>query len=316
MPPKEKKIMNKHLIVLGVAAVLAAGACAQADISVSKIGDDGWYSIDTRQPGVGSLIGYNDSWPNHTGTIAQDTLIENQIKFVGDYLGRSAVELTFGAGSPSGKASIGKIDTGAGFATGEWDAGFYMNLGRYKVTSTNSTVKLGIQSSNWATSHATGDNIAWDITLKYTGDHAEAPGNWADLALTPNGSLTSTIADTATWKINIENDDAARTLNNAYTAAYKNGSALYIGGNYTLAELAGNTFWHDLLFGSSSKVTGIVLEAGSFSVASDAYYDYIQSNILHDGQKVDFCAPVPEPSSIMALLAGLGSIAALRLRKK
>lgn len=289
--------MKKVFFATVALALLCLGTIAQATVTVANFGDQGWYADDTRAPDGTNLVGTNYTHfgkPGQAATTADDASIANQIQFVDNAPdGVQALKLSFGAGT-GGKATVSTIDTDAGFATGNWSTNFFANMRRYRDTETNTTIKIGVQSSNWAASQTgftatrTGES-AWDMSLVYAGNYTPFH-QWEDISLS---------ATSGTW--------------NLYAQA---GNSYYVRptANKTLADWAADATWGSRLFGSESKVTAVLLGAGSFSVASTGYVDYLETNLLNGGERIDFTA-VPEPSSVVALIGGLGSLLALRRRR-
>jgi hypothetical protein len=275
--------MKKLVTVLVVC--LTATAALASTIDVGAFGDQGWYSDDTRTSGGIDLVGINNTYagkPGQTATAADDLAIANQIQFVNDAPGgATALKLVFAAGT-GGKATFSNIDTNKGFATGNWQDGFFANMRRYRETATNTTIKIGVQSTNWAASQngftaTRSGESAYDLTLTYVGNYTPYY-TWEDVSLT---------ATSGTWKLYDQSG------NPYYTAPSANKS---------LADWAADATWGTLLFGEGAKVTSVLIGAGSFTaVASTGYVDYLETSLLNGGDRVDF---VPEPATIAILCLG------------
>jgi hypothetical protein len=289
----------------GILAIcLTASLSMASEITVGAIGNGGWYADDTRSPDGTDLVGTNYTHagkPGQTPTTADDAAIANQIQFVGDAPGNvDALKLTFAAGTGSGKVTISNINTDTGFATGNWQNGFFANMSRYRPENTRTTLKIGIQSTNWAASQAgftpkrTGDS-AYDLTLVYTGDEVSS----AILNAWESINLTSTHGQ---WKLYKQDG------NSYFDNLVKPNT--FPKGNNTLAVWAADPTWGPLLFGEGAMVTSIQLGAGSFNVASTGYIDYLETSLLNGGDRINF---VPEPAT-MALM-GLGGLFFARKKK-
>ncbi len=292
--------MRKLIVVCAVVTmVLAMGVPANAGtVNVGAIGEQGWKSDDTRSNSGTDLVGINNTHagkPGQTPTAADDTAIANQIQFVDDAPGGvQALKLSWSAGTGSGKATLSTINTDSGFAAGNWQENFSANLRLYRETVTNTTLKIGVQSSLWGTGTGQSQNgftairsgeSSWDMVLVYAGDGTT--GSWQDISLTSSNSY---------WNLFDQSG-------NAFYAPPGNSVS------QTLAQWAADATWGDKLFGTGAKVTNVQIGAGSFSVPSIGYVDYLETSLLNGGDRVDF---VPEPTTM--LLLGLGGLL-LRKRK-
>ena len=283
-----------------VGAVQAVGGT----VFVGAFGDQGWLSDDTRTPNGVDLVGINYTHagkPGQTPTAADDATIAQQIKFIGNApaangpYGTNALELTFGTGTGSGKATLSTINTGTGFATGDWSSGFFANFGLYCATYTNTTLKIGIQSPSWGTGVGQSQNgftatrsgeSSFDLILTYTG-HGNLP-SWDDIGLN---------SSTGTWTLHAQSG-------NTFFGTIPTANYTLAGWDSTSAgKDANGNYWSSDLFGSGAKVTNVQIGAGSFSVASTGYVDYLQTSLLNGGDQINF---VPEPGTLVLLItAGL-----------
>jgi hypothetical protein len=235
-------------------------------------------------------------------------LIAKQIQFVGNAPdNKKAMKLSFNAYGPDGgKATLSKINATTGFATStataKWSDGFYMNFQRYRDTATNTTVRIGIQSTDWATSQvgytaSTPGESVWDLCLTYQGNNTPFH-TWETVGLTtstatvstPSGNLNLDPAGCGTWKLSFQS----------------NRSKLFDqskpGANFSLAGWANDVFWGAKLFGAGAKVTSIQIGAGSFpNTASTGYVSYLETNLLNNGDRIEF---VPEPGTLSLVFIG------------
>jgi hypothetical protein len=285
----------KSIVSICVAIVTMMMMCAPANaatVTVGAFGDQGWKSDDTRSTSTTDLVGTNYTHagkPGQTPTAADDAAIAERIQFVSDAPGGvDALKLSWT--NASGKATLSTINTGSGFATGDWQSGFFADLRMYRETNTNTTLKIGIQSTQWAQSQLgftairSGESV-WDLDLVYTGAGITT-GSWQTASIT---------ATSGTWNL------FDQSGNGYYSPP---GSTA----NKTLAGWAADALWGPLLFGAGAKVTDIQIGAGSFSVASTGYVDYLQTSLLNGGEQVNF---VPEPMTL-----GLLGLGGLMLRRR
>jgi hypothetical protein len=286
---------RSKIVVLIVAAVMFISGAAQvfgSTVYVGAFGAEGWMADDTRNGSGVDLVGTNYTHagkPGQTPTAADDAQIAEQIKFVSDAPGGvPALKLVFGKVTGGGKATISTINTDTGFATGNWSTNFFANMSRYRDTETNTTLKIGVQSTDWAASQSgftatrTGES-AYDLTLVYAGNLTPFHV-WEDVSLT---------ATSGTWCL------FDQSGNNYYSTPGNSA-------NKTLADWAVDPTYGNKLFGDGAKVTSVLLGAGSFSVASTGYVKYIETSLLNGGDRIEF---VPEPGTLVLL--GMGGLFAL-----
>ncbi len=296
--------MKKTLLMAGL-LIAIAGSASAGTIFVSGLGDDGWYSDDTRSSAGVDLVGLaytHYGKPGQTPTAADDTAIAGQILFVQDAPGaRAALALT--KTSVSGgysKSTISKVNP-SGFAastpTTTWADGFTMDYDFYTTSSAEYAVpKIGIRSPLWASSQSgftalrSGES-AWDLMFV---DWRGSESGW------PVNTWTNNTCDinTKCWRVYRQGGNSY--FNDLGTPASKGLS----GTMFSLTELAslnnpntpshvarteGETkyTWAQVLFGDGALVTSIQLGVGSSVQTSTTYIDWLEMSVLNGGERVD-----------------------------
>lgn len=277
--------------VLGLSAVDASAAT----ITIRSLGEYGWRSDDTRNAQGTNLVGINFTnapMPGVTPSAEHDALIAQQIQFVEGPAGSTyggAVSIS-GTTSNSGKSTISVINPTTGFAAASdlLSEDFYATYqwyGQPNPTSRTLGFRLGIQSTQFAQSQSgftathSGES-AWDLIFVHV--PAKSDNAWSTVSVDRN---------TGTWVL-------YRQANNSYLPVTSSSDAR------TLQEWAEDETFGELLFGEGAKVTSIQFGLGSSQANAIAYLDYVQTNLLNNGDVIDFVA-VPEPATAgLALMAG------------
>lgn len=302
-------IMNKNKFIVGCAAVAAlvfglTAAASAVVVAVKDFGDHGWRSDDTRNTSGVDLVGTINTHagrPGQTATAADDAAIASQIQFVDGPVGSTyggAVSID-GTSSNSGKSTISVINPSGFDAAGNLLTSFSATYEWYKQpnpTERTLAFRLGIQSTDWAASQASftaarsGESM-WDLVLVHLSDPSISNA-W-------NSDLVD--HDTGMWNLY---DQAG----NAYFTTPGGATSL------TLDAWNSDATWGPLLFGTGAKVTSVQFGLGSSQRNALAYVDYLQTNLLNEGDVIDFQA-VPEPKVISFLGLGLGALLMRRRRQ-
>lgn len=296
--------MKASLASVSLSAVVfaCAGAAQAAPTLVNGLGVGGWASGDTRTT---------------TGAAANPTQINAQIKFVGEgqavpdaaganpdatptgtLNGQGAVRLD-GTNTNSGKSDIGLMDaSGMAAASALLDRLFTASYRSYSDPNpTLRTVSFGIAVSNGLSNCGAQANLACYFTFAHT-DPDINPAN-------PNTWLTETVSATA-----------------GDFSLYGSGAPGGGGPKKTLADWALDGTW-GFLFDDANNydVVRMNFNIGSSSRNGLVYVDWVQSNLINNGETFDFVSAdvgrLPEPGSLALVgLAVAGLAGAGRLRKR
>ena len=283
--------MKKLTIATAALALFTLIGTAQADIIVNSIGDNGWYSSDTRNASGVVLNGLNYTHGG-TGTAADDVQIAQLVKFVDNGYSPSpnGIPLTmtgstngalqlYGTTGNNGKASLTRLNLdGFGSTSDLLGSLFYANYRQFTIKDTTfrtTGLSIGVLGT---------DNQWWSLSYVEPALATAGAGVWVESNLT----------------------------NASQFALY----GLYQGGGIkkSLSDWATDATWAPILFGNGAIVTQFGFNLGSFQRNAYGYIDWVETNVLDSGVRNEFAA-VPEPSSIIALLGGLGSLVAFRRRK-
>jgi|GEM_PF-5302465 len=284
--------MRKWTVVLLTVAGCVAAATA-GTVVVAGLGDQGWKSDDTRNAHGVDLVGVNYTHygkPGQTPTAADDAAIADQIKFPCDGPGGTpALELTKqSVGGGFSKCTLSTVNL-AGFASGDWRSGFTAKWRYYTTSNAEAgTLKIGVQSTLWGTGPGQSQNgftairsgeQTWDIVLVAWPGYPNplTPNQWNDVNIGPG---------TVCWKIykqagnSFFNDPgplAPMSLNEIFSTSLP---AVTIGlTTYT---------WGEVIFGAGAKVTNIQFGLGSSTQTSTTYIDWLETNLLNDGDRIEF----------------------------
>ena len=314
--------MRRSMIMtaLSAAAMLGIAGTALAETAyVGTIGDQDWYSADTRSGTGVNVVGLNytrgavSNPPGPGPSAADDLTIASRFTFVPGPAGsfRGALHMAH-PDALSIKSSISVINTDTGLATGSWEQGFSAEWRRYHTGGTPRATNLtiGVQSTLWADSQLLA-NFTNGTGAKYSGEPVwdlglvNQQGNVDDTWVTyqVDGSTNLTLNNGASqnnFKI------ATQAGNNFFSAPPSGYRTLDQWAHATELARPGHT-WAEVLFGPSAKVTQFGFLAGSGAGEANEYMDWVQTSMLNGGDRVEF---VPEPGTLVLLVtAGLVALA-------
>ncbi len=311
--------MKKICELLFVVLLFTAASAFASPITVSSIGDKGWYSDDTRSATGADLVGSTLTRygkPGQTATAADDATIAQMISVVAasatptdasGYVSDGALKLSkTSTGGGYSKATLSAVST-SGFAsstaTSSWADGFSAKYAYYtNSTAETACLKIGVQSTAWSASQSgftalrSGES-AWDLVL-VNWDATPAANVWTTADLN---------ADSKIWYVYKQSGNGAMVS--------LTGTKYSINQLKTLTTTVGAVTydWDALLFGDGAKVSSVQLGLGSSTANSTSYVDYLQTSVYNGGDVVNFA--VPEPTTLAVLCVG-AAVGLLSLRKR
>jgi len=255
-----------------------------ATINVTGLGSGGWFSDDTRNTSGTDLIGTtltHAGKPGQAPTAADDKAILQQIAIVAGPAGSTyggAFKID-GTSSNSGKSNISTIDTNGFVAASFLPTSFeaeYQWYGQPNATTRTLGFKLGIQSTQWAASQSSftagrSGESAWDLVLVHV--PATSDNTWTTV------DVDST---TGTWTL------FAQAGNSYFATTFNGGNSTQSLGAKTLDAWEADATFGPILFGTGAKVTSVQFGLGSSQRDSISFVDYLQTNILNNGDLIDF----------------------------
>ncbi|MBU2500142.1 DUF1565 domain-containing protein, partial [bacterium] len=276
---------STRLMPMVAAMVLLAGVAGAQTQYVSGLGDEGWYSDDTRDLTGADLVGLNSTLhgrPGQTPTAADDLAIAQILSFVAPPLGSTLgniLKITQGDNNLT-KGTISAVNL-AGWAPASdvLDAGFYASYRWYKEpnpTERALAFRLMFKSQNWTASQAgftatRSGEPTWDLGLVFVPD-SSTPNAWN----THNVDLNN-----GTWFLYGQSGNSYWA--DTFGTATPNGTIAK-----TLADWQADTTWGPVLFGANSVVSGIQLGLGSWQRNCNAYIEWMQTSIYNSGVPVFF----------------------------
>lgn len=273
-------------------ALLAAPVGAQ---NTSNLGQNGWFSDDTRADGTGTQVAGTNlvsptltDLPEATGASAtHDADIRNQIRFLaapgvvpaGTYPG--ALHLRIGA-SGSGKSQVSHRETdldghcagAAAFGAGMQAEFSWMGDGAVSITT---SLKFGVRTSEFGmtgTSTRTGEN-AWDKVVIYE------PGNLNGGVSDGNWRTESIDYSTGTWWF-FDRTVGAGTIGTPMTLQQMSTSTLAFSGAKTVQQV------YSLITAPGAVVTSVQFGIGSGNAGGSVYVNQLETNFYRAGQTTTF----------------------------
>jgi len=270
---------------------------ATAQVNVSQLGENGWYSDDTRADGSGTQpAGTNLISPTLTdapegtsgaATSAHDADILGQILFgeppVAPPVGThpAAVQLFIDAvGGAAGKSQIShRKDDATGFGSGDllFDPSFSVDYSWFGngVSTVSASFKLGIRTSESASSSPrTGENV-WDKVLIY--EPGDGNGNTSDGATWYQESITSTQGKW--WFFDRTNFESSQSYNMTLDDMRTSSQSI---GSRTIADVAA------LINDPSAVITSIQFGIGSNNPGGNVFVNQLETSFYSSGNVVTF----------------------------
>jgi len=280
-----------------IASALLLGAFSlHAQVAVTSLADDGWYSDDTRADGFGtqpantnlkSMV-LTDAPENASGLPANEADMFSQISFgvapgtVPSGTWPGAVHLKIG-NDGSGKSTIShRKDTLTGFGPGTligpaFTAQYsWMGNGPSSITA---ALKIGIKTADIGSapiSTRTGEN-AWDKLLIYE------PGNLNGTASDGLWHVETTNWTTGTWWL--VDRGVGNTIGSPMTLSALSTSPLVVGAGKTLA------MEYALITAPGARITSVQFGIGSGNALGSVYVNQFQSSAYLSNALVTFGSP-------------------------
>jgi len=273
-------------MLLALLYCFSGSVSAQTSYVTALGSGSGWYSDDTRGATGADLVGLTLTLygkPGQIPTAADDILIAQQISFAAgpENVGALKMDKTTSGGGWS-KCTVSNVNE-AGHATGDsWLSGFFCDYRYYTNSTAEVTVpKIGIQSTDWGTGAGqsqygftalrSGEQV-WDLVLvDWRGTNPGwAVGSWAGF---------TTDKDTPCWRI-------YRQGGNGFFPATP-------GVSLSLQQIHDDAYWGPKIFGAGAKVVSFQFGVGSSTQTSTSYIDYVETNLLNGGNRVDFKVYMP-----------------------
>ena len=298
--------MNRVRSVAAIVGVALSCAVQAAPVFVNGLGVGGWESGDTR-PAAGGA--------------ASPAQIDAQIKFLGEGVvvqdaaggtpdasptgsagGLGYVRLD-GTSANGGKSDIGYLDAnGIAAASDMLSSNFGVTYRAY--TDPNPTIRtlgLGLAVSNGLSNCGSLGTAACYYTFSHVNPLVNPPGGPA----MPDLWLTETIG-------------ASSGLFRLYGSA-GGGAPGGAGPEMTLADWAADATWGFLLDSTAGyDLVRLNFNLGSSQRNSLVYVDWVETNVLNGGERIDFVSAahgtVPEPGTLAIFGLALAGLAATRRR--
>lgn len=279
--------MRKTSILMSGAVAAMAGSAFAGTVYVNALGaSSGWYADDMRTSAGVYLNGTNSSYqPYFQGLLpsstADDALIAQQLYFTDSGSasgGGEGVMVMDGTSGNAGKTSVRYYGNGSGIGTlnSSFSSTFRWYMDPY---STSRTVALNLS--------VMGTNGLF-YSLSWLGVNAQ-PNAWNTFAV---DATTAAVSDNG-WRV------------------YGNGAP----GSAAGAAKSLNDWLTDATYGSilsGSTVLGQGFNIGSYQRNARVGIDWVESSLIHGGDRVDF-GVVPAPGAI-ALLGAAGLVGSRRRR--
>jgi len=286
-------------LLAGFIVLIVATPLASAAEVVNGFGVGGWYSWDTRSTTGAQLVGTNDTspaWPG-THTTADDAAIQQQIIFMGEgqtvndaaggtppaspagsLNGLGYVRLD-GTNSNSGKSDISYVSTSGIAPSSALTAPSFELAYRYYIQPNPTFRTLGL---NISLTNASQSNL---FTFAYVDPAAVAGWNLSSVS-----------------------------VSSGLFSLFANGSSAESGATKTLADWANDPTYGSQIFNANEEIFRIGFNLGSSQRNNLQYLDWTQTNLLNNGDLIDF-QNVPEPSIWIEVMLGAVILVVLRRQK-
>ncbi len=296
---KQRALLSSLCVLILLGSAIWSSA---ADVNSNLLGNNGWFSDDTRADGSGTQA-EGENLISDTLTDDPEATASGSNTHDGDILAQAVVgdgappvappvgEWTYGAHLViTGAANLGKSqishrkDDGVGHASGDAiGSAFTADYGAMGVgtTSVTASFKIGFKTSDFAStavSSRTGEN-AWDKLLVYepgNGNGGSSDGAWF---------TETTTWSTGNWWL-VDRTNSANSMANDMTLDAMSTSTLMVGGRELQTIFA-------LITDPGTQITTVQFGVGSYNQGASVWVNQLETSFYRPGDRTTFGGPVP-----------------------
>jgi hypothetical protein len=291
--------VSMSLLAAAIALLGITSSSSAATQVVNGFGVDGWYSWDTRNISGTQLVGTNDTspaWPG-THTTADDAAIQQQIIFMGE--GQTVNDAAGGtppaspAGSLNGLGYV-RLD-GTNSNSGKSDLS-YVSTSGIATSSALTAPSFELAYRYYIQPNPTFRTLGLNISLTNASQSNLFTFAYVDPAAVTGWNLSSVSVTSGLFSL------------------FANGSSAESGAVKTLADWSNDPTYGSQIFNANEEIFRIGFNLGSSQRNNLQYLDWTQTNLLNNGDLIDFQS-VPEPSTWIEIMLGAIIFVILRRQK-